>query len=139
MSASSSNVLKLQPTTAKPSNILKLNPKTWEDKIKDYATARQTQKDSEAAARAAQGVRTPLRDEILFAMGDSPAAICGNIVLTVKRSAGAAAALTLTDGSKIPWASVTSLLVGNRTIPVSDIKTLFGGRDGSVDIDITGF
>lgn len=125
-------------TTAKPTSILKLPPKAWEAKIRDYAIARQTQKESEAAARAAGSVRTPLRDELLFAMGDSPAAICGDIVLTVKRSAGAAAALTLTDGSKVPWATVTSLLVGNRTIPVGDIKTLFGGRDGSVDVDVTG-
>jgi hypothetical protein len=52
--------------------------------------------------------------------------------------AGADAALTLTDGSKVPWTKATSVLVGNRTIMASEVAKLYGSRDGSIDIDCVG-
>ena len=33
---------------------------------------------------------------------------------------------------------VTSLLIGNVTVPATRVAKMFGGRDGSVDVSIAG-
>ena len=78
------------------------------------------------------------RGTLAAAMDGATTALCEHAVLTLSQTADQAAALTLTSGEKVLWAGVTSVLVGNRHIPVAEIVTLFGGRVGSVKLDVKG-
>ena len=46
------------------------------------------------------------------------------------------ASLTLQTGQKLPWASVTGLTVGNTYVQAADVQALYGGRGGSVTIEV---
>jgi hypothetical protein len=115
-----------------------LDIKIWRNRINEYIIAKATKREAERAARAADDTVKAIRAELYSAMNRSPAAICGNAALTVKLGAEAPAKLTLTTGETVLWSDVTSVLAGNRVISRDEIQTLFGGRCGSFDIEVTG-
>ena len=49
-----------------------------------------------------------------------------------------ASALTLSDGRVVPWSTVSAVLVGNVMIQADQVLKLFGGRDGSLSVEVTG-
>lgn len=124
---------------AKQANgLTKLDPKHWAADVNALICAQAEKKEADATSRQAKGIIDSLAAKILQTMGDAAAAICGNAVLTRKSTAGAKAALTLMDGSRISWDDVTSVLVGNRTVLRADIATLYGGRSESVSVEVKG-
>ena len=129
-------MLNLKPT--EPRGLVRLDKAEFGDTVRDYAAAAARQKAAEADARAAKQVADSLRGKLLLAMGDAPAAICGNAVLTVKQTAGAEAALTLKAGDKLAWSAVSGLTVGNRYVAADDIATIYGGRSGSTSLTCAG-
>lgn len=124
--------------TKQANGLTKLDPKVWSDDIHRMICAQAEKKEADATSRAAKGVIDSIAARILQTMGDAAAAICGNAVLTRKSTSGAKAALTLTDGSKINWDDVTSVLVGNKTIMRADVATLYGGRSESISVEVKG-
>lgn len=118
--------------------IVRMDKKTWAARVGDYIIARATKKEADAASRAADTTIKALRGQIREAMGGNPTALCGNAVLTLKTTSAAEAALTLKDGSKLAWADVTAVVVGNRHIPRADVISLYGGRSASEDVECTG-
>ena len=122
---------------AKNSQIVRLDKSLMMD-IENLAKAKATKKAADAEARAADSVVKALTAKLSLAMGAAVSAVCGEVTLTRKAGTSAEAALTLTDGRKVPWTTVTSVLVGNQHIPAAEVKILFGGREGSVSIDVTG-
>ena len=129
-------MLNLKPT--EPRGLVRLDKAEFGDTVRDYAAAAARQKVAEADARAAKQAADSLRGKLLLAMGDAPAAICGNAVLTVKQTAGAEAALTLKAGDKLAWSAVSGLTVGNRYVAADDIATIYGGRSGSTSLTCAG-
>ena len=122
--------------TASP-GIATLHP-DWAPKLRAYALLRDQQQAADAEARAAKAAADAAKDEILTALAGAAAATCGNLVVTVKTGNPAPASLTLETGQKIPWDKITSLIVGNVNVPASDVKTIFGGRAGSVTLSVAG-
>lgn len=118
--------------------VTQLPPKTWKAKILAYLNAKRIKKEADAASRIQDQIIKQLKYELREAMQGAPVAQCGNALLSEKTTAGSPAALTLTDGSSIMFADVTSILVGNRTIERSQIAKIFGGREGSVDVTVAG-
>ena len=110
----------------------------WAPKLRAYALLRDQQQAADAEARAAKAAADAAKDEILTALAGAAAATCGNLVVTVKTGNPAPASLTLETGQKIPWDKITSLIVGNVNVPASDVKTIFGGRAGSVTLSVAG-
>lgn len=123
--------------TATP-GLVKLDVKVWRDKVIALATAQITKREADAASRAADTTIKAVQAELLLAMNGAPAALCGHAVLTPKTTSDAKATLTLSDGSKLDWTAITSLLAGNRTIPAKDVLSLYGGRSGSTSIAVAG-
>ena len=124
------------PTTANAS-LPRLDLATWRDRIRRFRVTRLEKREAEAAARAADKIVKSLRDELRAAIGPTGAAICGNMILSVKEGAAVAASITLADGRKIDWSRVTSLVIGSEIVSAAG-ASLFGGRSGSVDIEIAG-
>ena len=122
--------------TASP-GIVALHP-DWAPRLRGYALLRDMQQKADAEARAAKAAADAAKDEILTALAGAAAATCGNLVVTVKTGNPAPASLTLETGQKIPWDKVASLLVGNVVVPAGDVKTIFGGRQGSPTLSVTG-
>ena len=116
----------------------KLDRKTWATKLRDYMLAKATKKEADAASRGADSTIRAIRGELREAMGDSPVAICGQAVLTLKSTSPAEATITLCTGEKIAWAKVTGILIGNENIPAARVASLYGGRGGSEDVEISG-
>jgi isopentenyl phosphate kinase len=106
--------------------------------VKEYAAAKRAKSEAEKAARNAENVMKKLKDSIIKAMNGSDRAVCEHVVLTVKKTADAAATLTMRDGSTELWSKVTGVLMGNVHVPASDIAKLYGGREGPVALDVTG-
>ena len=122
--------------TATP-GIVALHP-DWAPRLRGYALLRDMQQKADAEARAAKAAADAARDEIIAALAGATAATCGNLVVTVKTGSPAPASLTLETGQKIPGDKVTSLIVGNVNVPASDVKTIYGGRNGSPTVEIVG-
>ena len=122
--------------TASP-GIVALHP-DWAPKLRAYALLRDQQQAADAEARAAKAAADAARDEILAVLAGATAATCGSLVVTVKTGKPVAPSLTLVSGQKLPWDKVTSLIVGNVNVPASDVQTLYGGRNGSVAIEVAG-
>lgn len=118
--------------------LFRLSPKTWLQKVQDYARAKREHSRLEGEARAAKSVVDAAKSELLAAMQDHPAALCGTAVLTRKDVKPSAATLTLSDGRVIRWNEVTSILVGNVTVPAAAVAKMYGGRDGYVSLDVAG-
>ena len=118
--------------------LIRLDTAEFGDIVRDYAAAAARQKTAEAEARAAKQTAESLRNKLLVAVGDVPAALCGNAVLTVKQTAGAEPSLTLRDGDKLAWSAVSGLTVGNKYVAASDVATLYGGRSGSTSLTVAG-
>jgi hypothetical protein len=78
------------------------------------------------------------RGELLKAMSGAPAAVCGDLVLTLKETAAAQAAVTLRDGRKIKWPAIEGILIDNDVVPACDVLSLYGGRAGSTDLQCQG-
>ncbi len=122
--------------TATP-GIATLHP-DWAPKLRAYALLRDQQQAADAEARAAKAAADAAKDEILTALAGAAAATCGNLVVTVKTGNPAPAALTTESGQKIPWDKVTGLTIGNAYVDAKEIKTIFGGRAGSVSVQVAG-
>lgn len=121
--------------TASP-GIASLDPAVWAPKLRTYAALRERQQEADAEARAAKAAADAAKAEILAALGSATAATCGNGIVTVKVGKDVPASLTLQTGQKLPWASVTGLTVGNTYVQAADVQTLYGGRGGSVTIEV---
>ena len=106
--------------------------------VKDYINARALVKRLNSEAAAADSQMKALRQQIREAMVGAPSAVCGKAVLTHKQGKPVPASLTLSDGSKLPWASVTAIVAGRDKIAADKIASLYGGRSGSDDIDVSG-
>jgi hypothetical protein len=118
--------------------LLKLDPRAWSDKLRAFAILAAEKRRLDAEARAADSVFKAARDEILGQLGDAPAAICGDMVITRKTTKAAPASLTLSNGQVVPWATVSGLTIGNAYVAASDVLRLYGGRDGSVSVSVDG-
>ena len=118
--------------------LVRLDTGKFGDIVRDYAAAAARQKTAEAEARAAKQSAESLRGKLIAAMGDAPAALCGNAVLTRKQTAGAEPSLTLRGGDKLAWSAVSGLTVGNKYVAASDVATLYGGRSGSTSLTVAG-
>ena len=131
-------MLNLKSAETPAPSIVRIDAKLHGETVRDYAAATQRQKAAEAEGRAAKAAADALKGKLLALIGDAPAAICGNAVLTVKQTAGADAALTLKDGAKLAWSAVSGLTVGNQYVAASDVATIYGGRAGSVSLTCAG-
>ena len=118
--------------------LAKLSPKTWRPKLIAAAQLRRAKSAADKAAREHESLWKAAKSEILAAIGDAPGAVCGDLVLTVSCAKPAEKTLTLATGEVIPWSKVTSLLVGNVTVPAAQVVRLYGGRESSPDISIAG-
>ena len=118
--------------------LLKLDPLAWGDKIRKFAILAAEKRRLDAEARAADSVFKAARDELLGQLGDAPAALCGEMVLTRKTTKAAPASLTLANGQVVPWSTVSGLTIGNAYVSTTDVMKLYGGRDGSVAIEVAG-
>ena len=118
--------------------LARLSPKTWHAELVAAAALKRAKSAADKAAREAEGLWKAAQAKIRFAIGDAPGAICGSIIVTLKTTAPSPATLTLADGTVIPWSSVVSVLVGNRTVPARDVAKLYGGREPSPSVDIVG-
>lgn len=123
--------------TANP-GLVRLDPKKWSEKVAAFAKLKQAKKDAAAVAKAADDAHKAARAELLREMGTAHTVICGNVVLTRKEGATAEAALTMNDGVKIKWSDVKSFIAGNTQYERENVTTLFGGRAGSIELDIAG-
>lgn len=110
----------------------------WLPKVREYAAAVAAKKEAEKAARNADNVIKSLRAAIVGAMEGQPSAVCEHVVLTAKTTSDAAPSLTMNDGSTIKWEQVTNVLIGNRNVSRGEIKSIYGGRSGSLQLDVTG-
>lgn len=126
--------------TAQPLSpaLVSLAPRTWRDKLIRAAGLRRDKANVDKAAREADGTWKTALAEILVALNGARGATCGSLVVTRKETAASAATLTLTDGTVVKWADVTSLNVGRRKIEAEHIAKLYGGRDTSVSVEIAG-
>ena len=124
-------------TLAAP-QLLKLDPLAWRDRLAAFAQARRDKKRLDAEARALDGAIKATQADLIAALAGAPAAICGEIVVTAKTGAAAPAALTLSDGRVVPWSTVSAVLVGNVMIQADQVLKIFGGRDGSLSVEVTG-
>jgi hypothetical protein len=131
--------LHLQPVTeTKPEPKLVRLPKTMLGVIREYAAAKEAKKEADKASRNAENTIKSLRDQLTKAMEGQASAVCEHVVLTLKQTADAAPSLTMNDGSTVKWELVTNVLIGNRNISTSEIKSIYGGRSGSLQLDVTG-
>jgi hypothetical protein len=71
-------------------------------------------------------------------MEGQTSAVCEDLMLTTKQTVDTVATLTLNDGSTVKWEHVTGVLIGNQHIAREDIKSIFGGRSGALQLDVTG-
>ena len=126
----------LKSTPAAP-RLVRL-PKSMLPSIKEYAAAVAAKKEAEKSARNADNVIKKLKAEIIKAMECQPSAVCEHVVLTAKQTADAEASLTMSDGRTIKWELVDRVLIGNRSINRDEIKSIYGGRSGSLQLDVTG-
>lgn len=107
------------------------------DKAKLYMEKLKSKKQTTAAdARRAAQVADEVRNELLAVMGDSETALCGNLLLIASKRSGSPACITLSDGRRIEWGRVKSLMVGNETIKAEDVMTLYGGKSHSFDLNV---
>jgi len=125
------------PAETPAPGLVRLNPGKWLDKVRAFAQLKLRKKETAAEAASVDSAHKSAMAELFTALSGAPAATCGNYVLSVKTAAPAAASITLPDGRKLAWASVTSILVGNETIPAAGI-TLYGGRTSNPQIDCAG-
>lgn len=123
---------------SKPEPRLVRLPKSFLPQIREYAAAREAKKEADKASRNAENTIKALRDQLTKAMDGQVSAVCEHIVLTLKQTADAAPSLTMVDGSTVKWELVTNVLIGNRSIPREEIKSIYGGRSGSPQLDVTG-
>lgn len=137
MSASLKSAAALASAVSIPP-LRKLKAADYAFKIKAYAALCNEKRSTAAAAKAADDAHKAARSELLRAMDGSPAASCNGLVLTYKEGAAADASITTIDGRRVMWSQVTSVLIGNETVPAKDVKSLFGGRAGSITLDVTG-
>ena len=126
----------LKSTPAAP-RLVRL-PKSMLPSIKEYAAAVAAKKEAEKSARNADNVIKKLKAEIVKAMEGQPSAVCEHVVLTAKQTADAEASLTMADGSTVKWGLVDRVLIGNRSVARDEIKSIYGGRSGSLQLDVTG-
>ena len=129
--------MSLHLTGAVSPGIATLDP-AWAPKLKTYALLREQQQNADAEARAAKAAADAAKEEILAALAGSTAATCANLVVTVKTGKAVAPSLTLTSGQKLPWEKVSGLTVGNQYVDAEEVATLYGGRSGSVAIEVAG-
>lgn len=121
-----------------PATLPRLDAKKWMDMIRDYAAAKATRKLADAQARAAESQVKSLRAKLFPALSGAPSAVCGQVILTIKTGAPARATITLRDGQIIDLAAVQSIKVGGKQISSDLIASIYGGRAGSVDLDVAG-
>ena len=126
------------PARLPRANAIRRLPPALVPLVRDYVNAVTRKKIADAEARSADSQAKAIRAKLLHAMGDAPAVAIGNAVLTTKAGSDSPSTLTLSDGSRILWSSVVSVLVGNRTIPAQEVTTLFGGRANPATVEVTG-
>jgi len=118
--------------------LVNLAPKTWRDELVRAAGLRRAKTVADKAAREADSTWKTVMAKILAALNGAPGATCGGLVVTRKDTVASPATLTLTDGTVVKWADVTSVSIGRQKIDASQIAKLYGGRDASVSVEIAG-
>ena len=118
--------------------LMRLDPLVWRTKLAAFAQAKRDKKALDAQARALDNAIKAVQAEALAALAGAPAAICGEIVVTAKATTAAPASVTLSDGRVVPWSTVASVLIGNVMVPADQVLKIFGGRDGSLSVEVTG-
>jgi hypothetical protein len=113
-------------------------PKSLLPSIVEYAAAVAAKKEAEKAARNADNVIKSLRATIVAAMDGQASAVCEHCVLTAKTTSDAAPSITMNDGSTVKWELIDRVLIGNRSVTRDEIKSIYGGRSGSLQLDVTG-
>lgn len=105
--------------------------------VSDYMTLKGQLREAEASARALKGRVEALQGRILGAFPDSAVAVCGNWTLMRTAKKGVEATLTTNGGEKIPFSEVEEIFLkaGGR-VRGSDVVTLYGGRSGSVSLEV---
>lgn len=124
--------------SATAGSLLSLPPAKWLEKLKNYVQLTTLKKETAAEAAAAEQAHKAAKGELLLALGTATAARCGSAVVTVKEGKPAEASLTLASGRKIKFSAVTAVLVGNEQIKAGEIVSIYGGRDGSVTVEVAG-
>jgi hypothetical protein len=119
------------------STAIKRLPASLSAIVRNYRDARADKKRLDAEARKATDTVKKLQDTILEAMAGETTCAIGKAYVTVKTTSAAVATITMPDGEVIPWANVTSILVGNRTYKTTGAK-LYGGRSASAAIEVAG-
>ncbi len=125
-------------STTTSNGMLRLAPAKWTAVLKEFIAAEATKKEATKAATAAENAFKALKGRILLELGDHKAATCGAMVISVKEGATSEPTVTLTTGKVLKLTDITSILVGNETIPGRDIAKVYGGRENSPAISVTG-
>lgn len=113
-------------------------PKSMMPMITEYAEAKRTKKEADATSRSADLTVKAHRKSLISAMNGSITAVCEHVVLAFKKSADSEPSLTLTNGMKVPWSTVSAVIVGNKHFTKDEILSLYGGRQGPEDVEVTG-
>lgn len=117
---------------------MKRLPAAFKAVVLDYVSNQSVKREAESIARKADKVARVLKSDLVEAMDGSQVAICGNAVLTLTNVPGSEAKLTLSDGTVIPWADVTSFSIGKKVYRAADVSDVQGGRAGYDKLTVTG-
>jgi hypothetical protein len=115
-----------------------INHNKYASVVTDLEKARADKQASDALSRDADKRIKGARNTLLNAMDGNPVVGCGpSTVLTFKPGKAIAASITLLDGRSVPLAEIGGIVVGGEIIAPDRIKTLFGGRCGADDVEIS--
>lgn len=118
----------------------KLAP-SWLERLLSFREIKQAKKEADKAARELDSTYKVGRAEIAAALDQigTPVVMCGDLTVIMKQGAASPMTMTLASGAVVPWARVKAVvLTDGLRVPASDIAKLFGGREGSLDVDIIG-
>ena len=135
MSASNASSLANSAEIAKPA-LIRL-AKAWLPRLADYIELTNKKRETASAATAADNAHKAAKGALLRELGLAKAATCGGYVVSVTESKAAEPSITLATGEKHAWDKVTKVLIGNQWYDAAGAK-LYGGRSGSVDVNVSG-
>jgi hypothetical protein len=118
-------------------NLIRLTPAKWYDKLVAYQAKKVTKKATSAAATAAEKDFKAARGEILRELGTAKAAVCKDLVISVTETANADPSINI-GGTTFKLTDVTSIVIGNTQYKGSEIVSVYGGRAGSTDVEVSG-
>ena len=103
--------------------------------LEEYTAARDARRALEAEARATAKTLARAQRRLLDAIGAEDTALCGDLLITVKRGSPIEASLTLVGETSLGWKDVESLrLRDGRVIRGQEVVSVYGGRAGSIVI-----